>query len=1278
MPARTPARPLPPLFVLVFYTHTHNRPPPPPSHAQTGRVQVRTRALFPTEALVSAALDHASVRPPPDVGLLGGSGGSGGGVGGGCPPPHPVLAALAHTLSACVTLYPPRGVAGGADPTVVCVTGQGAVPALALASLARDYAFVRDAVVRAAHPAPACTSVGADAPAALAAAAAAADALPRAAGVTRALVGSLENAGLLDLAFFAAAGLPEGCAPGGGGGGGGGAEEEDGDGVGGGSRGVNFLDEFGHRARLLCAPFHWRASLACARGQYRQALWALLAEVPSLAGGVLEAVEGAAAGGGGDGAPSDDVALPLPHPASLLSTRCGLLARAAERGGDVRTALLALDVGGDYSGALQLLTRAGARALGVAAGLVGALAGAAADAARGGAPPPPTPPPTPHLPPLIAGGALPLAVLDTALGAISAAHKARAAPIALAAALLRGALRARFAAGAAAAEAAAAGGDGVDADDAAARAAAAWGAAGAPAGAPPVGGGGATWPPPAVAAALEGVSGARFEVYPPHAASGRPARVGEALLPLPYAHPPHGGPAPPPDGAPPRCPFAPLLSHALLAALARAGRRGGGGTGAFVNAAPAAAIFTGLTLRGGTLRPRRPPPLPANPPPLSFDTLQRWVGTVAAARRRGGRPGEGGGGAAGSGGGGEGGGGEEGAEGGLSLEALIAAAGGEHGVDGVTPGAFAEGVAVGRRRLRALPRGAEDAVVGYWRFEASEEELFARGGGGGGGGGARGAPPPATHDGLSLWATGAVRDLSKYGTHGFLFDGAAAGGARAQRVAWGACDAPLDPGDGVKVKPPRALVAGAEVSGAPGGADTLAGANCTPLAASLEPLAPWGAAFPFHRCTVGDVGVRPWDPVNAAFTLELWAKAGQWAAGGGGGGGGCGGGEEGAGGDARTPSTTGEGSPNSPPGGAPVVLAARAEYLPAARAHGVQWALSVSPDGAVAFESPALGAEGGGGGGGAPAALRSPPGAAPFGVWAHYAVTVDGGGAAKEAVARARANGAAIEAWGAAGGGGAPSLPFPPAAPGAPPHPPLPPLHVRLFVNGAQAAEGPVRAGEALPPHPLVGAPGGGADEALLLAPGAVARVAEVRLWAKRRSADELGDTKDFHLDLAQGKKMTISIKPARVPPTTTMTTKAAQPAATPAKAPAPATLQLATAAAAEDEAPPRRHAGLAAPPPPAGGGRLGLAAPPPPAQGAAKPRAGANPAAEGGAGAPPQPPAAKAADDLAPVAAPGKKPGALGGLAAPPPGVGGGKKAEMVRRAAAAAAAAAHSAPPP
>jgi hypothetical protein len=34
-------------------------------HWASGRVQLRTRAFFPAEALVTSALDHAAVRPRP-------------------------------------------------------------------------------------------------------------------------------------------------------------------------------------------------------------------------------------------------------------------------------------------------------------------------------------------------------------------------------------------------------------------------------------------------------------------------------------------------------------------------------------------------------------------------------------------------------------------------------------------------------------------------------------------------------------------------------------------------------------------------------------------------------------------------------------------------------------------------------------------------------------------------------------------------------------------------------------------------------------------------------------------------------------------------------------------------------------------------------------------------------------------------------------------------------------------------------------------------------------
>jgi hypothetical protein len=1225
-------------------------------HWATGRVQLRTRALLPTEALVCGALDHAWVRPRVE-------GDAGAGA-------HPVVAALCRTLSAALTLYPPPG-AASLEPRHLLLTGQAAIPALPLAALARDYAFVRDAVVRAAHPGAArgaMESAGGATPPpspAAAAAAAAEDALPRAAGVTRCLVAALEEAGLLDLAFFAAAGFPEGhdrAGEGGGGGGEGGEEEEEeeeGAAGGGGERAgaSRFLSEHGHRARAPALPFHWRAALALARGAYLQAVWALCAEVPALAAGVIARSGGGGGGGGEEEEEGSRAPPPLPHPHSLLAARLAVLSSASEAGGDDRSALLAADLAGDSAALLGLLARAGARGVARARALVGALAGAAAEAARAGAPPPALPPPSPPHPALIARGALPLATVDTALRALSASHSARAAPLALAAALLRASLRERFTRAAARAEAGAVGAEGGgEAEEASARASVAWGGgAGCPPPPPTTTTAAAEaddddahathWPPPHIATALEGVCGPRYEVHAPHAGTGRAPRVSDGLLPVAYAHPRGGAPAPP-DGAPPRCPFAQLLSPDVVAGVARGARGGGGGGGGGGGAPPPppAPVFLGLVLRGGTLRPRRPPPLPSPLPPITFDTLQRWAGSVAPAAVRIRAGGEGARGGGGGGGGGEGGEGEGDGEGGveLSLDAMIAAAGGGGGGDSGVPAphplAFAEAVARGRRRLRALARGAEDAVIGYWRFEAGEEELRA------------GADPHQRAEATTHFA-----DASKQGLRGHVWGGS--------RVAWGACDAPFDPGDGVKVKAPRCLVGGC---GAAAAAPAPPARNAADphrpddaLFQSLSALAPWGAALPFHRATLGDVGVRPWDAVNASFTLELWAKAGCWEAGVGGGGGAGAGAEEGAdsgeGGD-------GVGSGSSPRGApvvAPIVLAARAEYRPQARAHALQWSLTVGADGSLSFASAA------GGAGAAPPALASAPAAARLGAWAHYALTVDGGAAAKEAVARARANGAAADAAAAATGAGAgadadadagaahappPALPFPAGA-----SPPLPPLAVRLYVNGALVAEGPVRAGEALPPHALVGAPGGVADEALLLAPGATARVSEVRLWAKRRSEEELNDTKDFHLDLAQGKRMSIAIRPARLP----------------AKAPRAQAPQAqdAPAHAAHAHAHAAAHAAHAAgggedAPPPTPAKRLGLAAPPPPA--AAKPRPGA-------LGAPPAPQLGSEEEGAvrrAPLAAPA--PGAGGGLGAPPPGVGGGKKAEMVRRAAAAAAAAA------
>jgi hypothetical protein len=74
--------------------------------------------------------------------------------------------------------------------------GPAALPGIALAALGRDYAFVRDVVVRYTHP----HRPGADA----ASAAAAREGVGSEWGITRVAVAALEERGLLDLAFYAA------------------------------------------------------------------------------------------------------------------------------------------------------------------------------------------------------------------------------------------------------------------------------------------------------------------------------------------------------------------------------------------------------------------------------------------------------------------------------------------------------------------------------------------------------------------------------------------------------------------------------------------------------------------------------------------------------------------------------------------------------------------------------------------------------------------------------------------------------------------------------------------------------------------------------------------------------------------------------------------------------------------------------------------------------------------------------------------------------------------
>lgn len=158
---------------------------------------------------------------------------------------HPVVAPLRHFLAVSVAVY---GHARGVDdsPSASSSTALAAkpkpggapvqrparavrvlhaadpataVPTLSLAALARDYAFVRDVVVRYAHanaggqPSAAAGSEGAapggGAPASVGAGGSGAAAALRESsgsewGVSRAVVASLQERGLLDLAFFAA------------------------------------------------------------------------------------------------------------------------------------------------------------------------------------------------------------------------------------------------------------------------------------------------------------------------------------------------------------------------------------------------------------------------------------------------------------------------------------------------------------------------------------------------------------------------------------------------------------------------------------------------------------------------------------------------------------------------------------------------------------------------------------------------------------------------------------------------------------------------------------------------------------------------------------------------------------------------------------------------------------------------------------------------------------------------------------------------------------------
>jgi len=373
----------------------------------------------------------------------------------------------------------------------------------------------------------------------------------------------------------------------------------------------------------------------------------------------------------------------------------------------------------------------------------------------------------------------------------------------------------------------------------------------------------------------------------------------------------------------------------------------------------------------------------------------------------------------------------------------------------------------GKRRLRPLPRGAEDAVIGYWRFERGEDEVVLersrvaelR----------KAGKLPATGavklEALEggVWGTGsasgeaispfpaAVADLSKQRLDGHLLDALVMlargkkdiaslaakyplpAGVRPVgfsplapyvRAGYGTTyDGPCEAGDPVKVREPRALVCGLHVvpyvppATAAGDEEGAGGAGTPSPAASkaspaitvpdkvalipmtgappttelgsagtglpvstislvdrlLTAVAAWGFAVPVPRFSVSDVGVRPFDPVNAIWTLEAWVKPGYPYVGaapgtevvrggnedafGGDDGDGMGSGGAGAGGRGG-----GGGRVNaSMRVGRDLIVAARAERFPRTLSPAaplstsndvgvrMQWTLAVRGDGAVAF-----------------------------------------------------------------------------------------------------------------------------------------------------------------------------------------------------------------------------------------------------------------------------------------------------------------------------------------
>jgi hypothetical protein len=591
------------------------------------------------------------------------------------------------------------------------------------------------------------------------------------------------------------------------------------------------------------------------------------------------------------------------------------------------------------------------------------------------------------------------------------------------------------------------------------------------------------------------------------------------------------------------------------------------------------------------------------------------------------------------------------------------------------PLAVAALVARGKKALPALRQGSEDCVVLYYRFERPDAEqaaedtrksvLSRKGGLSSAAGGVWGLRSEGFGD-LSPWPAPLV-DLSKRkNMDGFLFDavvgsGASSvgGGSGTPAGSWGASasvrlampakyDGPTVAGDPAKVRPPRVLAMGLHE---PSKGDFAALANCSNTASAAynalgvphslmpphpaspysachealrrlrDPPVAWAAVVPLLRFSHSDIGIRPFDPAAAVFTIEMWVRLGS-------------GRDKAAAAEATqegyddghsddddrmaSASTKSSLSPLSALSLNPsvVVLASRVERMsrptsasPSAvggARTSVQWQLIVRPDGALAFDGfPSAPV-------GIACSVASAAGAVKPHQWVHVAVTVDATNAARGVQKALRT----------------PTLPAT--------LPPLDAASVRLFVGGKQVAEGTVRTArplplllelpaavrnghplspealaassashssmlDSLPPHWSIAgaadrAQAGAGRDLLLLGPNLIGCLSEVRVWLVRRSAEELSGSGDFPLDLAESKKSKLQVViRAAAPPAAA----AVQPPPSSADARASAALPLPGSSSAFSALPPLGSTATAAAPlslslrpPPAGQPRLTAPAP--------------------------------------------------------------------------------------